>query len=204
MTLRAVLATGNPHKAQEIRDLLGDVPIELRTLGELGLTLQVEEDGSTYRANAMKKADAAARKAGLPAIADDSGIEVDALDGAPGIRSSRFAGEGGDDPLNNALLLERLDGVLPPDRTARFVCVAVWMPPPEGEGEPAVFRGEWEGRIAERPSGSEGFGYDPLFLVPEEGRTVAELGEEYKREHSHRARAFRALAAHLRALALGA
>lgn len=201
MGLRAVLATGNRHKAEEIRDQLRDVPIRLLSMADLGLAVDVEEDGQSYEANALKKAEAAARAAGLPAIADDSGLEVEGLGGVPGIRSSRFAGEDADDARNNELLLERMEEVPPPERSARFVCVAVWVPAPGSQGETAVFRGIWEGRIAETPAGEEGFGYDPLFLVPGEDRTVAQLGEAYKRQHSHRARAFRALASYLRTLA---
>ncbi len=202
MALRAVLATGNPHKAEEIRALLEGSPVELCTPAELGFSAEVEEDGASYEENAFKKARKAARVAGMAAIADDSGLEVDALGGAPGIRSSRFAGEPGDDELNNALLLKRLEGVPPSRRGARFICVAVWVrvPAPGEQGEEVSFRGIWEGRIAGEPAGSSGFGYDPVFLVPEEARSVAELGEAYKEEHSHRARAFRALAEYLRAL----
>ena len=199
---RFLLATGNAHKAAEIRELLGDVPAELLSLADLQLDLDVAEDGETYEANALAKARAAARLSGLPAIADDSGIEVDALEGTPGIRSARFAGEDATDHRNNELLLNLLRDVPEGRRGARFVCAAVLVEPGEG-GREVRFRGEWQGRIAFEPAGETGFGYDPVFLIPEEGRTVAELGTAYKRAHSHRSRAFRQIAAHLKDLAAG-
>jgi XTP/dITP diphosphohydrolase len=195
-----VLATRNAHKTGEIRRILEDVPVEILSLADLNVDIDVVEDGDTYTANALKKAWAAARATGMAAISDDSGIEVDALDGAPGIRSSRFAGEDATDEENNLLLLSMLEGVPESERGARFVCAAVLVLPqaPEGENE-IVCPGQWYGRIGYRPRGDYGFGYDPLFIVPEEEATVAELGEPYKRSHSHRSKAFRALAVHLEA-----
>lgn len=195
-----VLATGNPHKADEIRVLLHDVNTRLVSLSELGLDVEVVEDGDTYAENALIKARAAARAAGIPAIADDSGLEIDALDGAPGIRSARFAGEGATDPENNALLLKMLEQVPEQERTGRFVCAAVYVPEAGQPGGEIVCVGEWPGRIGFAPKGESGFGYDPLFIIPEEGATVAELGPAYKTRHSHRSRAFTALADHLKAL----
>ncbi|MFC1559027.1 RdgB/HAM1 family non-canonical purine NTP pyrophosphatase [Gemmatimonadota bacterium] len=195
-----VLATGNTHKADEIRVLFRDVDTRLVSLGELGLDMDVIEDGDSYVENALIKARAAASATGLPAIADDSGIEVDALDGAPGIRSARFAGEGATDTENNALLLNMLERVPEHERGGRFVCAAVYVPEPAQPGEEVVCIGEWPGRIGFAPKGESGFGYDPLFIIPEEGATAAELGPEYKRVHSHRSRAFTALADHLKAL----
>jgi XTP/dITP diphosphohydrolase len=201
--LRIALATGNRNKVKEIRELLGTVPVILLTPAELDVRLEVTEDGTTYEENALIKARALARAGGLPAVADDSGLEVAALDGGPGLHSSRFAGEEADDAANRRLLLERLAGVPEEGRRARFVCTAVLVIPGPGTGRETICRGEWMGVITDLERGSSGFGYDPIFLIPEEGRTVAELGEAYKRRHSHRARAFGALAGHLEALARG-
>jgi len=195
-----VLATGNRGKAAEIRNLLADVPVTILSLADLDLTLEVEETGATYAENALLKARAAAALAGEPVMADDSGIEVDALDGAPGIHSARFAGPNATDPENNSLLLRRLADIPDPHRRARFVCTAVLVDPRESGREEIICTGEWPGTIAHDLRGESGFGYDPLFLIPEQGRTVAELGEKYKQQHSHRARAFRALAPYLEAL----
>ena len=198
---RVVLATGNRHKAGEIRDLLGPLPIQLLTAAELGCSLEIDETGDSYEANALLKARAILARISEPVIADDSGLEVDALDGAPGIRSARFARLGADDEENNAHLLRMLEGVPEEGRQARFICVAVLESPPEHPWPAIVCRAEWPGRIALEPSGRSGFGYDPLFLIPSEERTVAELGLAYKRMHSHRARAFRMLAERLQPLA---
>jgi len=195
-----VLATGNRHKADEIRILLADVPVTILSLVDLDLALEVEESGETYAANALLKARTVAAAAGRPAMADDSGLEVAALDGAPGVRSSRFAGPDATDRENNALLLRTMTDIPDPHRTARFVCTAVLVGPRTPEGQEIVCTGEWSGAIAHDLRGESGFGYDPLFIIPGEGRTVAELGPEYKRRHSHRARAFLALAPYLEAL----
>ncbi len=196
---RLLLATANAHKAREIGELLGGIPFQVVTLRDLDLELDVVEDGDTYEANARKKATAAAEASGLVSIADDSGIEIDVLDGIPGVYSARFAGDDATDEQNNALLLNQLQDVPEPDRGARFVCVAVLVAL-GGEGLEASFRGEWSGRIGFAPAGEEGFGYDPVFVIPEEGRTVAQLGAAYKRAHSHRSQAFRLLADFLRGL----
>jgi XTP/dITP diphosphohydrolase len=196
---RLALATNNAHKAGEIADLLGAAPVVLLTPADLGVRLEVVEDGDSYEANALKKARALQALTGLPTLADDSGLEVDALDGAPGIRSARFAGEDADDRENNLMLLRLLEHVPAEHRQARFVCVAALV----GIGDERavnLFRGEWEGEIAGTAAGESGFGYDPVFFLPEQGATVAELGADYKREHSHRARAFRRAAAYLKTL----
>jgi len=195
-----VLATANTHKAQEIRELLSEVDARLVSLKDLGLEVDVVEDGATYVENALIKARATAASTGLAAIADDSGIEVDALEGRPGIRSARFAGEGATDAENNALLLKMLEQVPKGERTARFMCAAVYVPGTDCPEEEIVCLGEWPGRIGFVPQGESGFGYDPLFIIPGEGITVAELGPEYKQRHSHRFQAFTALADHLKAL----
>lgn len=198
---RVVLATGNRNKAAEIADLLDDVPLQLTTLADLGLQIEVEEDGDSFQANALKKARAVAEATGMPAIADDSGLEVMTLDGAPGIRSARFAGEAATDEENNSLLLSMLEGVAGEERAARFVCVAALVRTVAGnEPVEVTFRGEWEGRIADSRAGENGFGYDPVFLIPEKGATVAQLPPQYKQRHSHRARAFRRLADYLKGL----
>jgi len=195
-----VLATWNTSKAGEIRDLLKGSGAELTSCAEMGLDLDVIEDGTTYAENALKKARAASDLTGMPAIADDSGLEVDSLDGTPGIRSARFAGEAASDEENNRLLLKMMEGIPEEGRWAKFVCTAVLVYPGSSADSETVCTGEWRGVIGHEPRGSAGFGYDPVFIIPDEGATVAELGEEYKREHSHRSRAFRALARHLETL----
>ena len=195
-----VLATRNTHKTDEIRLILEDVPVEIVSLADLGVEIDVAENGETYAENALKKAWAAARLTGKAAISDDSGLEVDALDGAPGIISSRFAGENATDIDNNLLLLSLMTDVPAGERGARFVCTAVLVLPDGSDGEhEIVCYGQWHGSIGFRSRGGHGFGYDPLFIVPEEDATAAELGEPYKRIHSHRSKAFRELAVHLRA-----
>ena len=196
-----VLATGNTHKRDEIRRILADIPVEILSLADQGVDIDVIEDGESYAGNALIKARAAHRATGMAAIADDSGIEVDALGGAPGIRSARFAGHNSTDEENNLLLLSRMKDLPEEEREARFVCAAVLVIPEEREGgEEIVCMGEWHGTIGIEPKGRHGFGYDPLFVIPEEGATAAELGEAYKRKHSHRSKAFRALAEHLKAI----
>lgn len=200
--LRIALATSNLHKVREIAELLSDLPVEIITPQMLGIELGVVEDGETYEANALKKARALRELTGVPSVADDSGLEIEALDGAPGILSARFAGPDADDLMNNEKLLKLLEHVPDDRRGARFVCVAALVGLAEGLGE-ITFRGEWRGTIGREPAGVSGFGYDPIFQPRGEGATVAELGEEYKRLHSHRARAFGQLAAFLKDLALG-
>lgn len=203
--LRILLATGNAHKFREIADLLHDLPIDLVSLSDLDLRLDIVEDGATYEENALKKAIAAAEASGLPTMADDSGIEVTALDGRPGIRSARYAGPEATDSDNNDRLLEELAGVPADRRGARYGCAAVLvLPGPGGPQTRAVCRRTWKGRITEGVRGSAGFGYDPLFLISAEAATVGELGDAYKQDHSHRAQAFRCLIPHLEALAAGA
>ena len=187
--VRLVIATANAGKLQEFRRLLAGDDLEVVTPAEAGVAdLVVEESGETYRANAARKARAYANASGLPAMADDSGVEVDALDGAPGVRSARYAGDGATDAANRARLLAALSGVPGERRGARFRCVvAVALPygPTIRFGEGTV-----EGRIAEDERGSGGFGYDPVFELPD-GRRMAELTPEEKNGMSHRARAVR-------------
>jgi XTP/dITP diphosphohydrolase len=185
-----VVATLSAGKRRELAALLGHLGLTLVDLSAFPEAPPVAEDADTYLANARAKAVAASRHTGLPALADDSGLEVDALGGAPGVRSARFAGEGASDDENVALLLERLRGVPDAARTARFRCVIVVARPDGGE---LVAEGTCEGRITTEARGRGGFGYDPVFFHPPSGATFAELDAEAKQRVSHRAAACRAL-----------
>ena len=197
MGKRLLLATNNPGKAAEYRALLQGCGWELATPRDLGLHLEVEEAGGDYAENARIKAEAFAKASGLLALADDSGIEVDALGGAPGPLSARFGGDDISDAQRVALLLERLKGVPPERRSARFRCLIAVASP---AGEVSLFEGQCEGRIAEERRGESGFGYDPVFLLPERGLTIAELPPEEKNAVSHRGRAARQARAFLEGL----
>ena len=188
---RFVLASGNAGKLEEINRVLIGGDIKVFPQSDFGVTA-VDETGLTFVENAILKAREAARASGLPAIADDSGLEVDALGGAPGVRSARYAGEAADDATNNRLLLDRLTGVAGPDRTARFRCVMVCLRHPD-DPAPVICEGVWEGHIAREPSGTGGFGYDPVFLPLGSDRTAATLGAEEKNRRSHRGQALRSL-----------
>jgi XTP/dITP diphosphohydrolase len=192
-----VLASNNAGKLGELRALLAEVGLDLASQGELGVSAAAET-GTTFVENALLKARHAARESGRAALADDSGLEVDWLHGAPGVHSARFAGEDADDARNNQKLLEQLRNVPAAQRSARFRCVLVYL---ESATDPAPLICEevWEGCILEQPRGAHGFGYDPLFLIPELERTVAELAAAEKNAVSHRGRALRALLAKLRA-----
>ncbi len=190
-----VLASGNPGKLAEIRALLTDSGIELQPQSRWDVP-EVEETGTTFVENAIIKARHAAAISGLPAIADDSGLEVDALGGAPGVRSARFAGPQADDEANNRLLLERLAGRPAAERGARFRCVMVYLASADSPA-PLIREATWEGRIAYAPMGAGGFGYDPLFLPEGERGTAAELPAVRKNALSHRGHALRALVAAL-------
>jgi XTP/dITP diphosphohydrolase len=195
--LRLLLATRNPGKLRELRAILDGVPVELVGLREVGLGTppEVEETGATFLDNARLKARAYAAWSGLAAVADDSGLEVDALGGAPGVRSARYAGEGASDQANLEKLLEELEGAPPARRRARFRCAAVLTDPPGLVPEWREWHAEatWEGRIIEAPRGSGGFGYDPVFLPDGWDRTSAEVDAATKDAASHRGRAFRAI-----------
>lgn len=186
-----VLASGNAGKLRELSALLQGSGIRLRPQSEFDLP-EVEETGLTFVENALLKARAAAAGSRLPSIADDSGLEVDALDGEPGIRSARFAGRQGDDQANNALLLERLDGLPTERRSARFRCVIVSLTHP-ADPAPLICEGTWEGTIAEQPSGERGFGYDPVFVPRGMSVSAAELDPAVKNRLSHRGQALRKL-----------
>jgi XTP/dITP diphosphohydrolase len=182
-----VLATRNRHKGEELSALLGDLGIRIRTLADFPEAPEVEEDGLTCEANAIKKATEISRATGLTAVADDTGLEVDALGGRPGVYAARYAGEGATYEDNCKKLIQELSGVPREQRTARFITVAAIVVP----GEPAqVAHGALEGYITEAPVGSGGFGYDPVFYVPEVGATLAEISAEQKNLISHRAKAF--------------
>lgn len=188
-----VIATNNAHKVAEITSALDFEGWEFKTLGQLGIVSDPEEDADSFEGNARIKALAAHEASGgLAALADDSGLEVDALGGAPGVYSSRYAGADGDDAANNAKLLRELEGVSDEKRTARFACALVFV---DADGSEAVARGTVEGRIGREARGSEGFGYDPLFLPEDYGGalTLAEVPQEAKNAISHRGNALRAL-----------
>ena len=189
-----VLASFNRDKLRELAALLDLPGLTLRPLGDVPGATAPEETGATLRENALLKARAALAQTGRPALADDTGLEVDALGGRPGIRAARFAGPGATYESNRRRLLAELDGVEPARRTARFRCVCVACLP---DGRELAAEGVLEGRITTAPRGGSGFGYDPLFEVEDTGRTMAELSEAEKNAVSHRARAVRALAARL-------
>ena len=189
-----VLATRNEGKAAELRALLRGVASRVGSVREHPGVLLPPEEGGTYRENALAKARAVSLALGVPALGDDSGLEVDALQGAPGIRSARYAGAGATDEANNEKLLRALEGVPPERRTARFRCVLALD---LGSGAPRVVEGVCAGRILTSPRGRAGFGYDPLFLPEGENGTFAELPPDRKNEISHRARAARALVAEI-------
>jgi XTP/dITP diphosphohydrolase len=196
LTRRIVVATRNRGKLREIVPLLAGLDVELRTIDELAPDAELREDGVTFEENALAKARQAARATGLPAIADDSGLEVDALGGAPGVYSARYAGLPSDDARNNAKLIAALAALPAGPHAGRFRCVAAFVDPLRGFER--VRSGSCEGQILPVPRGEGGFGYDPLFLLPGLGRTMAELSVEEKNRLSHRAAAFVALASALR------
>jgi len=185
---KLLIATNNPGKLREYEELLAGLPLELTSPAREGLSLEVAETGESFAENARLKAVAYARASGLLTLADDSGLEVDALGGRPGVHSARYAGEGADDEERYRLLLEEMRGVPWEKRTARFHCVIAIATP---EGEVRTAEGTCEGIIAFEPRGEHGFGYDPVFYLPQHGRTMAELEPRAKNRISHRARAAR-------------
>ncbi len=192
---RVVLATGNAGKLAEFRQLLADTGFAVEPQSALGVP-EADETGLSFVENAILKARNAARHTGLAAIADDSGLAVDALGGAPGIYSARFAGPKASDADNNARLLERLAGVAENQRTARYQCVLVFMRH-AADPSPLICQASWEGKILDKPRGGGGFGYDPLFWLPEQQCSAAELAPADKNRLSHRGRAMLALLAAL-------
>ena len=197
MSRSLVAATGNPGKLAELERLLDGLGWEVVAQSAYGVEPR-PEDGLTFVENAILKARHAAERTSRPALADDSGIVVDALGGAPGVHSARYAGPGGDDAANNEKLIRALAGAPEGERTARFECAVVWLRDPR-DPVPLIARGTWSGRVLEAPRGTNGFGYDPLFLDPATGRTAAELSPERKDALSHRGKALRALRAMLAA-----
>jgi XTP/dITP diphosphohydrolase len=195
---RLFLATGNPSKRAELAHLLAGMGVEIVPLAGRGAEFRVEEDGATLEANALKKARAGVAVAGFPSVADDTGLFVDALDGEPGVRSARYAGPDGDAGANCAKLQDALQGIPPEGRGAEFRCVVALATP---SGEERVFEGSCPGRIAEKPRGEGGFGYDSLFEMEDSGRTFAEMSAEEKHERSHRGRALEKLRGFLETLA---
>ena len=188
---KVVLATGNPGKVRELADLLGTFGLDIVAQTDLGVE-SAEETGLTFIENAILKARHAAKITGLPAIADDSGLAVDALGGAPGIYSARYAGEDASDRQNLEKLLTALEQVPDEQRQAQFHCVLVYLRHAE-DPTPLVFHGSWEGVITRTAAGEGGFGYDPIFSVPALGKTAAELTKDEKRALSHRGKALKLL-----------
>lgn len=190
MLKKIVLATANRGKIREIQAILSGLPVEILSMGSYPAIPEVEEDGRTFLDNALKKAKAVAEHTGEAALADDSGLEVEALQGAPGVYSARYAGPDADDEKNIARLLRDMANVPPEGRGAAFRCSLVLYKP---DGNYVAFEGRWAGRISDEPQGTGGFGYDPVFLLPELGCTVAQLPPEEKNRLSHRAQALQAL-----------
>lgn len=200
MQQKWVMATGNPGKVRELARMLEPLNVDIRVQSEFGVS-DAEETGTTFVENAIIKARHAARITGFPAIADDSGLAVDALGGAPGIYSARYAGVNASDQANVDKLLAALEGVEESKRTARFICVLVWMRHKD-DPTPLICQGEWRGSIATQAAGNGGFGYDPVFWVPDQDCTSAELSAGVKNRLSHRAQALAQLLPKLQA-ALG-
>ena len=195
MTKRIVLASNNPGKVREINQMLAGLHLTVVPQSDFEVT-EVEETGLTFVENALLKARNAARCTGLPAIADDSGLEVDALHGAPGIYSARYAGKGAGDKANLLKLLEDIKNVPDEKRSARFQCVLVYLRH-EADPTPIICQGTWEGRLLRAPVGDNGFGYDPIFFVPTHNCSSAQLPPETKNALSHRGQALRQLVAAL-------
>ena len=197
-----VVATTNRGKLREIKALLADLPVEVVTTADVvGRMSPIVEDGDTFEANASKKAQLVAAATMMVTLADDSGLEVDALGGRPGVRSARFAKLGATDAENNAELLKQMQDVADEQRTARFRCAMVLVDPWREEGErEMVVQGSCEGHIAHKPTGAGGFGYDPLFILQGREQTMAELSASEKNAVSHRAKALAAIAPELEAL----
>lgn len=193
---RIVFATGNENKMKEIRMILEDLGMEILSMKEAGVDVDIVEDGASFQENAEIKARAVARVLTNDIVlADDSGLEIDYLDKAPGIYSARFAGEDTSYDIKNNILLDRMEGVPDEERTARFVCAVAAVFP---DGMVDVVRETIEGRVAYEPAGDNGFGYDPIFYVPEYGCTTAQMSPEQKNELSHRGKALRSMRAILK------
>ncbi len=194
---KIIIATRNQGKVNEIRELMRDLPLAFLSLADLPNFPDIEEDGETFEQNALKKARVLAQATGLTALADDSGLCVDALDGRPGVHSARYAGESASDADRFNRILEKMRNVPDEKRSARFVCVLALVWP---DGEERLFQGTCEGKITHEPLGTEGFGYDPIFYYEEAELTFAEMDRQGKNRVSHRGRALRQLAAYLGSL----
>lgn len=190
MADKIIFATGNKNKMREIRDILSDLGMEILSMKEAGIDKEINEDGKTFEENALIKARAVAEDTDAVVLADDSGLEIDYLNKEPGIYSARYLGEDTSYEIKNQALLDRLSGVKKEDRTARFVCAIAAVLPDKRE---FVVRETIEGYIGEKPAGTNGFGYDPIFYVDEYGCSTAELSEKKKNEVSHRGKALRAM-----------
>ena len=186
--MKVIFATGNENKLREIRQITEGMDIEVVSMKEAGYYTDVEETGTTFEENAYLKASAIAKKCGLPTLADDSGLEIDYLGREPGIYSSRYMGEDTPHSVKNAAILKRMEGVPDDERTARFVCAICYVRP---DGSSETVKATMEGRVAYEIAGENGFGYDPIFFLPERGCTSAELSPEEKNEISHRGKALR-------------
>lgn len=187
---KIIFATSNPGKMSEIREIMQDLGVEILSMKEAGIEADIVEDGKTFEENALIKARTIRDLTGCLVLADDSGLVVDALNGEPGIYSARYMGEDTSYDLKNANIIERLSGMEDEGRSARFVCVIAAVFP---DGTEETRQGTIEGRIAYEPAGENGFGYDPIFYVPEYGCTTAQLSAEQKNEISHRGKALRAI-----------
>lgn len=188
--MKLLLATGNQGKIAEIKEILKELPIEFVTMKELNIKISPEENGATFEENALIKARELCSVAGIAALADDSGLCVDALHGAPGIYSARYSGEGAADEENTRLLLENLKDVAQDNRKAHFACVSAIVFP---NGEEMTAQGICDGVITIQPIGENGFGYDPVFLVPSLGLTFSQMPEDVKNKISHRAKSLQVL-----------
>ena len=187
---RMIFATGNENKMKEIREILGALPLEILSMKEAGVSAYIVEDGKTFEENALIKARAICKLAGEMVLADDSGLEIDYLNKEPGIYSARYMGEDTSYHIKNKSLIDRLEGVPDEKRTARFVCAIAAVFP---DGTTSVVRETIEGQIGHEIVGANGFGYDPIFYVPEFGCTTAEMTPEQKNKLSHRGKALRAI-----------
>lgn len=192
---RIIFATGNKNKMIEIREILKDLNLEILSMKEAGISIDVEENGTTFEENATIKALAVAEKCNDIVLADDSGLEIDYLDKAPGVYSARFMGEDTSYDIKNKALIDKLEGVPKEERTARFVCAISAVVPGH---EPITVRGTIEGYIGWEPAGENGFGYDPIFYVPDLDCSTAQLSMEEKNARSHRGNALRAIREALR------
>ena len=193
--IKLVFATGNMNKLREIKEILSGVDVEILSMKEAGVDIDIVEDGKTFEENALIKARAVCMASGHLALADDSGLEVDALNKEPGIYSARYMGEDTSYDIKNQNIIDRLEGVPDEERTARFVCAMAAVFP---DGTEKTFVRTMEGRIGYEIAGANGFGYDPIFFLPEYGKTSAEISPEEKNAISHRGKALRALAEYLK------